>query len=68
MGLGHQGEQGQEGLVVGEGVALVVHDGHVLAAGVEHRPEVGARGPHQVADTRAALAWRSKVVAPAVLA
>ena len=42
-------EQHQQGLVVGERVTAVVHDGHVLAAGVEDRTEVGTGGPHQLA-------------------
>ncbi len=54
IGLGDQGQQHQQGLVVGEHVAQVVDDGHVLAAGVEHRPQVGARGPHQLGHPRRA--------------
>ncbi len=57
IGLGHQGQQDQQGLVVGQGVAEVVDDGHVLAARVEDRPEVGARRPHQLGHPgRAGLA------------
>ncbi len=57
MGLGDQGQQHQQGLVVGQGVAQVVDDGHVLATGIEDRPEVGTRGPHQLGHPgRAGLA------------
>ena len=49
-GSGHQRQQHQQGLVVGERMAQVVHDGHVLASRVEDRPQVGARGPHQLGD------------------
>ena len=50
LGLDHQAQQHQQGLVVGEHRALVVDDGQVLAVGVDHRPQVGARGPDQVGD------------------
>ncbi len=52
----HQVEQEQEGLVVGEDVALVVDQGDVLAAGVDDRPQVGPRRPHQVGDPGGAAA------------
>ena len=55
-------------LVVGEDVALVVDERDVLAVGVDDRAEVGARGPHQVADARRAWRPRSKAATPAVAA
>ena len=50
LGGDDQVEQEQQGLVVGEHPALVVDEGEVLAAGVDDRPEVGARGADQVGD------------------
>ena len=54
LGLDDQAQQDEEGLVVGEHRALVVDDGEVLAARVDDRAEVGARGPDQVGDPRRA--------------
>ena len=47
---GDEREQREQRLGVGEDVALVVDEREALAVGVDHRPEVGARGPHQVGD------------------
>ena len=43
----HQVEEQQQGLVVGEDLALVVDQGEVLPAGVDDRAQVGPRGPDQ---------------------
>ncbi len=44
----HQVQEQEEGLVVGEDLALVVDEREVLPARVDDRPQVCPRGPHQV--------------------
>ena len=45
--VAEQVEEDEQRLAVGEHVAGVVDDREVLAVGVDGRPEVGPRGPHQ---------------------
>jgi len=61
VGLDDEPQQGEQRLVVGEHLALVVDDGQVFAVRIDHRTELGARGAHESA-TRAALAWRSTLI------
>ena len=43
----HEAEQRHQALVVAEDAAVVVDERDALAVGAEHRPEMGARRPHQ---------------------